>query len=127
MDKDKLSSEFSSIMEPIDQGMALEKCHKCGCMLAALTMARHAFGASESSVAKALVKPIHDYKSQMEPIAYDCLGCKVCLGAEATRMIAETFGDSVLEFSLYRCYSRGPGSYHHARPCGLPGQGTDKS
>ena len=100
MDNEKSSS---GVMEPIDQGMALEKCHKCGCMLAALTMAEHAFSTSESPATKALVKPIHDYKAQMEPIAYDCLGCKVCLGAEATRMIAETFGDSVSECGTSTC------------------------
>ncbi len=96
-------------MGPIDQGMALEKCHKCGCMLAALIMAERALCASESPATKALVKPIRDYKAQMEPIAYDCLGCKVCLGAEATRMIVETFGDSVLECGSSTCSPHSPG------------------
>ena len=96
-------------MEPIEQGMALDKCRKCGCMLTALTIAERAFSTSESATIKALVKSVEDYKAQMEPIAYDCIGCKVCLGAEATRMIVETFGDSVLECSASICtpYSEG--------------------
>ncbi len=71
MDKDKssLSSESSAILEPIKEGMALEKCHKCGCMLAALTAAERAFSASDPPAIKALIKPIDDYKAQMEPIA----------------------------------------------------------
>lgn len=105
MENDKSSL---SIMGPIDQGMALEKCHKCGCMLATLAMAEQAFSASDSSATKALAKCIHDYKGQMEPIAYDCLGCKVCWGAEATRMIAETFGDSVLECDTGTCVPYSP-------------------
>lgn len=111
MDKDNSSSsaQFSVIMEPIKEGMALEKCHKCGCMLTALTIAERAFSSSESATIKALVKSVEDYKAQMGPIAYDCLGCKVCLGAEATRMIVEAFGDSVLERGASICapYSEG--------------------
>jgi tetrahydromethanopterin S-methyltransferase subunit A len=107
-DRSSSSSESSVILEPIEQGMALEKCHKCGCMLAALAMAERAFSASDSPATKALVKLIHDYKTQMEPIAYDCLGCKVCLGAEATRMIAETFENSVLEYGTGTCAPHSP-------------------
>ncbi len=108
MDNERSSSKYSSVMEPINQGMALDKCHKCGCMLAALTMAEQACSSSDSRAAKALVKAIQDYEAQMEPIEYDCLGCKVCLGAEATRRIAETFGDSVLECGTGTCAPHSP-------------------
>ncbi len=110
-------------MGAIDQGMALEKCRKCGCMMAALTMAERALSASESPAIRALVKPIRDYKAQMEPIAYDCLGCKVCLGAEATRMISETFGDSVLECGSSTCtsHSLGEATAHSVTPATASG------
>ncbi len=105
MENDKSSL---SIIEPIEKGMALEKCHKCSCMLAALNMAEQALSASESPATKALAESIREYKAHMEPVAYDCLGCKVCLGAEATRVIAETFGDSVLECGASTCAPHSP-------------------
>lgn len=100
------SSESPAIMGPIEQGMTLEKCHKCGCMLAALSLAERAFSGSDSLAMQALVKPIQDYKTKMQPIVYECLGCKICWGADATRSIAETFGDSILECVDTTCAPR---------------------
>lgn len=94
-----VSTEAASIMERIAQGMALEKCRSCGCMLAALTMAERAFGGSESLAVRDLFKAVEEFKTQMKPVTYDCLGCKVCWGAEATNLVADIFG----EFTPERC------------------------
>ena len=48
---------------------------------------------SESAAVRSLVKAVERYKAQMEPVAYDCLGCKVCWGAEATNLVADMFGE----------------------------------
>lgn len=93
------SSEAASIMDRIAQGMALEKCRSCGCMLAALTMAERAFSCSESVAVRGLTKAVEEYKAQMKPVTYDCLGCKVCWGAEATNLLDDIFG----EFTPERC------------------------
>jgi tetrahydromethanopterin S-methyltransferase subunit A len=96
-DDSPASTEAATIMERIVQGMALEKCRSCGCMLAALTMAERAFFGSESAKVRNLVKAIEGYKAQMEPVAYDCLGCKVCWGAEATNLVDDIFGEIISE------------------------------
>lgn len=95
MDKDNnslMTTEASAIMEKIAQGMALEKCRSCGCMLAALAAAERALNCAESTQAGGFAKAVEEYRMQMKPVAYDCLGCKVCWGAVATNLIADTFG-----------------------------------
>jgi tetrahydromethanopterin S-methyltransferase subunit A len=94
-DDSPASTEAATIMERIAQGVAFEKCRSCGCMLAALTMAERAF--SGSAVVRSLVKAVEGYNAQMEPVAYDCLGCKVCWGAEATNLVADIFGEFTSE------------------------------
>jgi tetrahydromethanopterin S-methyltransferase subunit A len=73
--------------------MALDKCRKCGCIQMALDAARQAFASSESVEARESLKKIDEFQQQMEPIAYDCLGCKVCWGGEVTRRIEDCFGE----------------------------------
>lgn len=85
------------VIEAISQGMALDKCHRCGCMQMALDVARQAFTSCGTDGAMQLMQKIAEFQKQMEPIAYDCLGCKVCWGAEATRRIEDCFGELVLE------------------------------
>lgn len=97
--------KFPAVTGPIGRGMALEKCRKCGCMLAALTMAERACSGSESPAAKSLIPYIRASMSQMEPIAYDCLGCKVCWGAQADRAVEEAFGYFESEYSSDTCAS----------------------
>lgn len=87
------AEQASAIMDRIAEGMALEKCRSCGCMLTGLEVAERAFNGSESSEVRALLQAVKEYKAQMAPITYDCLGCKVCWGAEATNLVAEAFGD----------------------------------
>lgn len=71
-------------MELLKTGMGLEKCHKCGCMENALNAAE--------TYAIDLEKPewlnaVRDYKKLMQPLAYDCLGCKQCWGADVENII----------------------------------------
>ncbi len=91
------------VIEPISQGMALDKCRKCGCMQLALDAARQAFTTHQSDGAKQLVQIIAEYQKHMEPQAYDCIGCKVCWGAEATRQIEDCFDGLDLESSSSAC------------------------
>lgn len=97
------SSGMAVAIETITQGMALDKCHRCGCMQMALDAARQAFTSSGTDDAIGLQQQIADFQKQMEPIAYDCLGCKVCWGAEATRRIEDCFGELDLEKTSSAC------------------------
>lgn len=79
------------VMHEIERGMELKKCRKCGCMLDALNQAARAFENSEEPELLGLASEIERQKTRMEPIAYDCLGCKKCWGADATIQLAGRF------------------------------------
>src|SRR5512141_2006819 len=79
------------VMDEITRGMDLKKCRKCGCMEQALKDAETAFVQSDDEATRALLPSIQGHKERMEPIAYDCLGCKKCFGADATIEIANRF------------------------------------
>lgn len=97
------SSGLDVVIETISRGMALDKCHKCGCMQMALDAARQAFMSCGTGDRVQLMQKIAEFQKQMDPIAYDCLGCTVCWGAEATRRIEDCFGELDLENTSGAC------------------------
>jgi len=88
---ESLPSQARSALNEIAQGMELKKCRKCGCMKDALDQAIRAFDSSEAPEIRALVPRIFRYRTRMEPLAYDCIGCKKCWGADATIALANHF------------------------------------
>jgi tetrahydromethanopterin S-methyltransferase subunit A len=86
-----LPPKAASMLNEIARGMELKKCRKCGCMKDALNQATRAFGASEEPEIRALLPRIFQFQARMEPIAYDCIGCKKCWGADATIQLADHF------------------------------------
>lgn len=81
VDEEKSIAELKSLLQT---GMGLEKCHKCGCMDNALhSVEKYALDRKDAQ----LLEEIRDYKKLMQPLAYDCLGCKRCWGAEVENMI----------------------------------------
>src|ERR1700741_2433170 len=88
-----LPPRVAPAVEEIARGMKLEKCRKCGCMKDALDQAEHAFAASEEPDIRSLVALISSYQAKMKPLAYDCIGCKKCWGADATIALAEHFDE----------------------------------
>ena len=83
--------QIAPVMHEIEGGMKLSMCQKCGCMLEALQNAEVAFNGSEDAEIRALLPMIEDHKAKMQPIAYDCFGCKKCWGADATIQLAGNF------------------------------------
>ena len=81
----------------IARGMELKKCRKCGCMKDALDQAGGAFESSEEPEIRSLLSRISDYQARMEPLAYDCIGCKKCWGADATIELASHFDEVALD------------------------------
>ncbi|HXG23293.1 MAG TPA: DUF4346 domain-containing protein, partial [Chthonomonadales bacterium] len=77
----------------IMRGMELKKCRRCGCMSEALMAAARAFSNAEAPAVRALLPIIQEQQARMEPLAYDCIGCKKCWGADATVKLAEQFED----------------------------------
>lgn len=109
-DHSQIAAEASAIMESIAQGMALEKCRSCGCMLAALYTAELAFSGSASAAVRGQTRAVEKQRAQMKPVAYDCLGCKVCWGAEATNLVADIFGEFTPE-SCDGAYAEGAATH----------------
>jgi tetrahydromethanopterin S-methyltransferase subunit A len=94
---ESLSSQAVSALNEIAHGMELKKCRKCGCMKDALDQATRAFDSSEDPAIRALLPRISEYQTRMEPLAYDCIGCKKCWGADATIELANHFEEVELE------------------------------
>ena len=86
-----LPRKAAQALNEIARGMELKKCRKCGCMKDALNQATHAFDASEEPEIRALIPRISQFQARMEPLAYDCIGCKKCWGADATIELANHF------------------------------------
>src|SRR5206468_3783413 len=84
-------------LHEIARGMELKKCRKCGCMQDALNQAGRAFESSEEPEIRSLLPRISDYQARMEPLAYDCIGCKKCWGADATIELANRFDEVELD------------------------------
>src|SRR6516162_16285 len=80
-------------LQEIAAGMELKKCRRCGCMKDALNQASHAFESSGETEIRALLPRISDYQARMEPLAYDCIGCKKCWGADAIIQLANYFDE----------------------------------
>jgi tetrahydromethanopterin S-methyltransferase subunit A len=83
----------ASVLHEIERGMALRKCRKCGCMKDALDAASRTLRNAEEPEIRALVQAIEDQQTAMEPIAYDCIGCKKCWGADAIVQLANHFDE----------------------------------
>jgi len=82
-------------LHEIERGMALRKCRKCGCMKEAFDAAGRAFASAEEPEIRELLPTIEGYQSAMEPIAYDCIGCRKCWGADAVIQLASFFEEVV--------------------------------
>jgi tetrahydromethanopterin S-methyltransferase subunit A len=83
----------ASVLHEIERGMALRKCRKCGCMKDALDVASRTLRNAQEPEIRALVQTIEDQQTAMEPIAYDCIGCKKCWGADAIVQLANHFDE----------------------------------
>jgi tetrahydromethanopterin S-methyltransferase subunit A len=84
-------------LDEIARGMELKKCRKCGCMKDALDQAERAFQSAEEPEIRSLLSRIAVYQARMEPLAYDCIGCKKCWGADATIELANNFDEVELD------------------------------
>ena len=98
---ESLPHRAAPALHEIARGMELKKCRKCGCMKNALDQAGGAFESSEEPEIRSLLPSISDYQARMEPLAYDCIGCKKCWGADAIIELANQFD----EVELDRCGS----------------------
>src|SRR5258708_16550352 len=94
---ESLPPRAAPALHEIARGMELKKCRKCGCMKDALDQAGGAFASSQEPDIRSLLRRISDYQARMEPLAYDCIGCKKCSGADAIIELANHFDEVELD------------------------------
>jgi len=84
---------LKKIESELQEGMALEKCQKCGCMKDAL----ESFKSIQTSVIgkDSILSSVSAWINQMKPIKYSCLGCKHCYPAVATNIFHQEFPDNI--------------------------------
>src|SRR5258708_37534610 len=87
----------------IERGMALRKCRKCGCRKEGWDAASRTFRNAEDADIRELLPTIEGHQTAMEPIAYDCIGCKKGWGADAIIQLANHFE----EVGMSECPSDG--------------------
>src|ERR1700674_2453712 len=90
---ESLPPRAAPALHEIAGGMELKKCRKCGCMKDALDQAGGAFESSEEPEIRSLLPRISHYQARMDPLAYDCIGCKKCWGADAIIELADHFDE----------------------------------
>ena len=91
--KTAVPERAAPVLHEIERGMALRKCRKCGCMKEALDAASRTFRNAEEQEIRELLPTIEGHQSSMEPLAYDCIGCKKCWGADAIIQLANYFDE----------------------------------
>lgn len=89
----RIPEKAAPALHELECGMQLKKCRKCGCMNDALANAGNAFSSAGEPEIRELLPTIAEFKARMEPIAYDCIACKKCWGADATIQLANRFDD----------------------------------
>jgi len=89
--KTAVPERAASALHEIERGMALRKCRKCGCMKEAVDAASRTFRNAEDPEIRELLPKIEGHQNSMAAIAYDCIGCKKCWGADAIIQLAISF------------------------------------
>ena len=90
----KNDDTIEKIQLELEKGMGLNKCRKCGCMKETLENFSSILPSLDTKGFRALFENVQRWKSQMQPIAYSCLGCKYCYPAVATNIFNESFPES---------------------------------
>lgn len=92
-------------------GMQLVKCQQCGCMRGALdAFAQQLQGVAVEEVA-VLSEKVTNWKAEMKPIRYTCLGCEHCYPAVAENFLAEAFPETEFTSALSCGYQVAEGEW----------------
>ncbi len=81
------TESLNKIRAELEQGMALLKCKKCGCMKDMLKSLLYALLAIKTDEARSLLLTLRGWLRETAPAEYACLGCKHCFPAVATNII----------------------------------------
>ncbi len=88
------TKQLEKVEAEISEGMSLAKCRKCGCMEEALNALSNSSAGLEQNPEADFASNLSQWKSQMEPIKYACLGCEYCYPAVALNEFSKAFPDA---------------------------------
>ena len=94
------TKQLEKVEAEISEGMSLAKCRKCGCMEEALNALSNSSAGLEQNPEADFASNLSQWKSQMEPIKYACLGCEYCYPAVALNEFSKLFPDAVSSDAL---------------------------
>jgi len=93
-DKEVEKDLIEKIRSELQEGIALAKCRRCGCMKEALENRRFSLSLLKGRGSSELLLNIEDWIQQMESIKYACLGCEHCFPAVAMNIFAQAFPEA---------------------------------
>jgi tetrahydromethanopterin S-methyltransferase subunit A len=77
------------IKEELAAGMQLTKCRQCGCMQATLNSLAEALPPIDNATADQLSQKVKEWRRQMGPVRYACLGCEHCYPAVVQNALSD--------------------------------------
>lgn len=86
-----MKSPFKDIHLELQKGMRLAKCKKCGCMHGTLENLKDSLASLKRKGAEELLENIKGWIKELKPLEYSCLGCKICIPAEAMSILTSHF------------------------------------
>ena len=96
---------LEKIEKKLHDGMVLAKCRKCGCMKETLDSLSNSLKELDGISGNAFSRSLSQWKSQMEPIKYACLGCEYCYPAVALNEFNKVFPDAASSDALSCAFS----------------------
>ena len=91
----KSSDAIEKVSSELKKGMSLAKCQICGCMKETLENLSSTLTLLDTKDSCSLIENVNKWQSQMKPIAYSCLGCKICYPAVAMNIFNEAFPETL--------------------------------
>jgi tetrahydromethanopterin S-methyltransferase subunit A len=97
-----MNSTFKQVHAELKRGIRLAKCRKCGCMRGTLENLKASLPALKNKNAKTLLEEVNMWFRQLEPLEYDCFGCKYCIPPEAMTILTSKY-PALASSSLSSC------------------------
>ncbi len=91
---------IDNLQHELQEGMALAKCRKCGCMKETLETLRSSLSVLQTEGSSGVRENFDRWLQQMEAIKFACLGCEHCFPAVAMNVFHQIFPEAAQGQSL---------------------------
>jgi tetrahydromethanopterin S-methyltransferase subunit A len=89
---------LTAAVSRLQEAAGAKKCWTCGCLHSSLKAIDYAF--RDSQPPAELSEAIEAARKRLEPVGYDCLGCKVCYPALAINALAQGAAGDALDLAM---------------------------